>query len=62
MIPISPSARIWIATGYTDMRKSMPGCHDWCRKALVVIHPLAMSLFRGRSSSLIKALWHDGVG
>jgi len=25
MIPISSSARIWIATGYTDMRKGMQG-------------------------------------
>lgn len=25
MIPISSIARIWIATGYTDMRKGMQG-------------------------------------
>ena len=25
MIPISSNARIWIATGYTDMRKGMQG-------------------------------------
>ena len=25
MIPISSSARIWIATGYTDMRKGVQG-------------------------------------
>ena len=25
MIPISSSARIWIATGHTDMRKGMQG-------------------------------------
>jgi transposase len=25
MIPVPSSARIWIATGYTDMRKGMQG-------------------------------------
>ena len=63
MIPISSSARIWIATGYTDMRKGMQGL------SLLVQESLGRDpfggdvfVFRGRSGSLIKALWHDGIG
>src|SRR4051794_39549648 len=63
MIPISSSARIWIATGHTDMRKGMQGL------ALLVQESLGRDpfagdvfVFRGRSGSLIKALWHDGIG
>jgi transposase len=63
MIPVSSSARIWIATGYTDMRKGMQGL------ALLVQESLGRDpfagdvfVFRGRSGSLIKALWHDGIG
>ena len=44
MIPISSNARIWLATGYTDMRKGMQACHYWCRKALVVIRSPETSL------------------
>jgi transposase len=50
MIPVPSGVRIWIATGHTDMRKGMQGL------ALLVF------IFRGRSGSLIKALWHDGLG
>jgi transposase len=53
MIPISLSARIWIATGYTDMRKGMQGL------SLLVQGSLgrdpfagAVFVFRGRSGSL----------
>jgi len=53
---------VWLATGHTDMRKGMQGL------ALVQEHlkgdPHAGDLyvFRGRSGSLIKILWHDGIG
>ena len=63
MIPIASGVRIWIATGHTDMRKGMPGL------ALLVQEGLGRDpfagdvyVFRGRGSSLIKALWHDGIG
>ena len=63
MILVSSSARIWIATGCTDMRKGMQGL------ALLVQESLGRDpfagdvfVFRGRSGSLIKALWHDGIG
>lgn len=63
MIPIASGVRIWIATGHTDMRRGMPGL------ALLVQEGLGRDpfagdvfVFRGRSGSLIKALWHDGIG
>ena len=63
MIPVAAGVRIWIATGHTDMRKGMNGL------ALLVQEGLGRDpfagdvfVFRGRAGSLIKALWHDGIG
>jgi transposase len=63
MIPVPTGVRIWIATGATDMRKGMQGL------ALLVQEGLGRDpfagdvfVFRGRGGSLIKALWHDGIG
>src|SRR5476651_1964103 len=63
MIPLASSVRIWIATGHTDMRKGMQGL------ALLVQEGLGRDpfagdvyVFRGRNGSLIKAIWHDGIG
>jgi len=63
MIPIASGVRVWIATGHTDMRKGMPGL------ALLVQEGLGRDpfagdvfVFRGRGGSLIKAVWHDGIG
>ena len=63
MIPVPSSARIWIATGYTDMRKGMQGLSLLVQESLGR-DPFAgdVFVFRGRGGSLIKALWHDGVG
>jgi len=63
MIPISSSARIWIATGYTDIRKGMQGLSLLVQESLGR-DPFAgdVFVFGGRSGSLIKALWHDGIG
>ena len=61
MIPVG--ARVWIALGHTDMRRGMQGL------ALLVEHGLKrdphggdLFVFRGRSGSLVKIIWHDGVG
>ena len=61
MIPAG--ARVWIAMGHTDMRKGMKGL------ALIVQQgfrrdPFAGDLyvFRGRAGSLVKIVWHDGIG
>ncbi len=63
MIPIPSGARIWLATGYTDMRRGFDGL------ALLVQETLRhdphgghLFVFRGRRGSLIKILWHDGQG
>jgi transposase len=63
MIPVPSSARIWIATGYTDMRKGMQGLSLLVQESLGR-DPFAgdVFVFRGRGGSLIKALWHDGIG
>jgi transposase len=61
MIP--SGARVWIAMGHTDMRRGMQG------PALMVQQHLGRDpfagdlwVFRGRTGSLIKIVWHDGIG
>jgi transposase len=62
MIPAA-GAKNWIATGHTDMRKGMQGLALLVQEGLGR-NPFAgdVFVFRGRTGSLIKALWHDGVG
>ena len=54
MIPVSSSARIWIATGCTDMRKGMQGLSLLVQESLGR-DPFAgdVFVFRGRGGSLI---------
>jgi transposase len=63
MIPVGSDVRVWLALGRTDMRRGMMGL------ALQVQETLGrdpyrgdLFIFRGRSGSLIKVIWHDGVG
>ena len=63
MIPIPIDAKIWLALGVTDMRRGMQGL------ARQVQHGLNRDpnagdifIFRGRSGSLCKILWHDPFG
>ena len=63
MIPVPAGVRVWLATGYTDMRKGFDGL------ALIVQETLRrdphsghLFVFRGRRGDLIKCLWHDGQG
>ena len=53
MIPISSNARIWIATGHTDMRKGMQGLSLLVQEGLGR-DPFAgdVFVFRGRGGSL----------
>lgn len=63
MIAIPSGARIWIATGHTDMRKGMQGLALLVQEGLKRDpHAGDIYVFRGRGGSLIKALWHDGLG
>ena len=63
MIVLPTGVRVWIAAGDTDMRRGMQGL---ARQVQETLHrdPHAGDLyvFRGRSGSLVKILWHDGIG
>jgi transposase len=63
MIPIPTSARVWLATGYTDMRRGFPSLALQVQEILKR-DPLGGHLFcfRGRRGDLLKAIWHDGQG
>lgn len=63
MIPIASGVRIWLATGHTDMRRGMRSLALQVQEGLGR-DPFAgdVFFFRGRNGSLIKAIWHDGLG
>ena len=63
MIAFPSVARVWLATGHTDMRKGFSSL------ALVVQeafkrdpHAGDLWVFRRRRGDLIKVVWHDGQG
>ena len=61
MIP--PGARVWIAMGHTDMRKGMQGLAVMAQQGLKCDpHGGDLFVFRGRAGSLVKIIWHDGIG
>ena len=63
MIPVPFSARVWIATGHTDMRRGMNGLSLLVQEDLKRDpHAGDVYLFRGRRGDLVKCLWHDGLG
>jgi transposase len=63
MIAIPTGARVWLATGYTDMRRGFPSLALQVQEILK-LDPLGGHLFcfRGRRGDLLKAIWHDGQG
>ena len=63
MIVVSPSVRVYLACGVTDMRKGMVGLAMLVQQTLTE-DPFsgAVFAFRGRRAGLIKLIWHDGVG
>jgi transposase len=63
MIPFPTGVRVWIAAGHTDMRRGMRGLALQVQEALKRDpHAGDLYVFRGRGGSLLKILWHDGVG
>jgi transposase len=63
MIPLPSDARIWIALGHTDMRRGMRGLALLVQEGLKQDpHQGYLYIFRGRSGSLVKILWHDDFG
>ena len=63
MITPPVGARIYLACGYTDMRKGMTSLAMLVQQVLCD-NPFegAIYAFRGRRAGLIKLLWHDGIG
>ena len=62
-IPIPSGARVWLATGHTDMRKGFDGLAVLVQETLRRDpHNGHLFVFRGRRGGLIKVLWHDGQG
>lgn len=63
MILVPTGARVWLATGYTDMRRGFPSLafhvQEMLRKDPLSGH---LFVFRGRRSDLVKMIWHDGQG
>ncbi|MBM1173554.1 IS66 family insertion sequence element accessory protein TnpB [Microvirga arabica] len=60
MIPIPTGVRVWLATGYTDMRRGFPSLALQVQEVLKH-DPLSghVFCFRGRRGDLIKVIWHD---
>ncbi|HEY8450473.1 MAG TPA: IS66 family insertion sequence element accessory protein TnpB [Bacillota bacterium] len=63
MIPITSGVRVWLATGYTDMRRGFPSLALQVQEILKR-DPLSghLFVFRGRRGDLVKVIWHDGQG
>ncbi len=59
MIPVLSGARVWLATGVTDMRHGMNTLQVQLGRDP---HTGDLFLFRGRKGDLVKVLWHDGLG
>jgi transposase len=63
MIQVPLGARVWLATGHTDMRKGFDGLALMVQETLKRDpHGGHLFVFRGRRGDLIKCLWHDGQG
>ena len=63
MIAFPSGARVWLATGHTDMRRGFDGLALMVQQVLKRDpHSGHLFVFRGRRGGLIKVLWHDGQG
>jgi transposase len=63
MIAFPTGARVWLATGHTDMRKGFDSLAMVVQETLKHDpHSGHLFVFRGRRGDLIKLIWHDGDG
>ena len=63
MIAFPSGARVWLATGHTDMRKGFGSLALMVQEAFGRDpHAGDLWVFRGRRGDLIKLIWHDGDG
>ena len=63
MISLPSNTNIWIAAGYTDMRRGFTGLSAAAQTVLEQ-NPYSghVFVFRGRRGDLVKVLWWDGDG
>lgn len=63
MIQLPSGTRIWIAAGFTDMRRGFQGLSAQVQTVLEV-QPFSdhVFLFRGGRGDIVKCLWCDGDG
>jgi len=63
MIRPGPGTRIWLACGFTDMRRGFDGLAGIVQEKLAA-DPFGGHIFafRGRRGDLVKLLWWDGDG
>lgn len=63
MIPAPSGVKVWLAIGYTDMRRGFPGLSLMVQETLRRDpHSGHLFCFRGRKGGRIKVIWHDGQG
>jgi transposase len=63
MIPIAAGVRVWLAAGYTDMRKGYVSLSVLVQEKLKQDpHNGHLFVFRGRRGDRLKVIWHDGQG
>ena len=63
MIPVPSGARVWLAVGFTDMRRGMNSLAVQVQESMERDpHAGDLFVFRGRRGNLVKILWYDGVG
>jgi len=63
LIDLKPGTRIWIAAGFTDLRRGFQGLSSIVETVLEQA-PFSghVFVFRGKRGDLIKLLWFDGDG
>ena len=63
MIELRTGTRIWIAAGYTDLRRGFQGLTTLIETVLEQApYSGHVFVFRGKRGDLIKLLWWDGDG
>ena len=63
MIDLPPGTHIWIAAGFTDMRRGFLGLSTMVETALKQApYSGHVFVFRGKRGDLVKVLWFDGDG
>ena len=63
MMDLKTGTRIWIAAGFTDLRRGFQGLSSIVETVLEQ-QPYSghVFIFRGKRGDLIKLLWFDGDG